>query len=107
MNDFSSIEKLVEFGMELNIAQQMVASMNQTMHNMKVPGSMESPDKNWYIAIDGRPSGPYTEREVSSMLLDKKITIESLMWCNGMSAWRRAGDIPEILRLLTLLPPAL
>ena len=42
MNDdnFFSIERLVEFGLGMGIAQQMVNSMNQAMKNVHIPGPM-------------------------------------------------------------------
>ena len=37
-NNFNSIDRLVEFGMGMAVAQQMVNTMNYAMSNMKVPG---------------------------------------------------------------------
>ena len=37
-NDFNSIDRLVEFGMGIAVAQQMVNTMNYAMSNMAVPG---------------------------------------------------------------------
>jgi hypothetical protein len=39
-NSFFSINRLVEFGMGIAVAQQMVNTMNSAMTNMHVPGSM-------------------------------------------------------------------
>ena len=39
-NSFFSIDRLVEFGMSLAVAQQMTQMMNQTMQSMYVPGAM-------------------------------------------------------------------
>ena len=38
-NNLNYIERLLEFGLEISIAQQMINSMNQTMSNMNIPGS--------------------------------------------------------------------
>ena len=37
-NNFNSIERLMEFGMGMAVAQQMVNTMNYAMTNMNVPG---------------------------------------------------------------------
>ena len=38
-NSFFSIDRLVEFGMSMAVANQMVQTMNQFMQAMHVPGS--------------------------------------------------------------------
>ena len=65
MNDqnFFSIDRLVEFGMSVAIAQQMVQSMNQSMRNMFVPGSIQSMPQPvpsiYYVVIDGQQHFPF------------------------------------------------
>lgn len=107
MNDFSSIEKLVAFGLELSIAQQMIASMNQTMRSIDIPGSMTDDNRCWFIAVDGNPTGPYMEKDLLAKLLSNELTIDSLVWRVGLSDWKFVKDTPEILKLITLLPPSL
>lgn len=47
MENFFSIDKLIEFGMSAAVANQMVKSMNQTMNQMQVPGrTMPCENKN-------------------------------------------------------------
>ena len=41
-NSFYSVDRLVEFGLGMAMAQQMVQMMNQTMQSMYVPGSIQS-----------------------------------------------------------------
>jgi hypothetical protein len=41
-DSFFSMDRLVEFGMGMVIAQQMVKTMNQSITNMHIPGAMES-----------------------------------------------------------------
>ena len=109
MNSYDPIERLVEFGLGVSIAQQMVQNMNHAMRNTFIPGQdIPKPNaKEWYIAIQGKACGPLTEAEVKQQLLDKKIDKSSLVWSQGMAAWQAAGDTPEILKLLTQLPPSL
>ncbi len=40
-NNFFSVDRLVEFGMGMAMAQQMVNMMNQSMKQMYVPGSIQ------------------------------------------------------------------
>lgn len=109
-NQFMSIERLIEFGLELGIAQQMVNSMNQSMQNMHIPGSMTTMPKTskmWYAGINGSPVGPLTESELTRMLLNKELNKDSLVWSYGMPGWKSIKNVPEVLKIIIQLPPAL
>ena len=61
-SSFFSINRLVEFGMGMAVAQQMVKTMNESMTNMHVPGAMnpmEKPkEKFFYAMLEGKQAGP-------------------------------------------------
>lgn len=107
-HDFSAIERLMEFGIGMGVAQQMVGSMNATMQTMQTPIAKLSQEsgKEWYVVgADNKPAGPYTEREIKRMLLDKTITKNTLVWSQGMTEWQLASEQPDIIKMITLLPP--
>lgn len=109
-NNFSPLDRLLEFGLEVSIAQQMVNSMNQAMSNMSIPGSAHSlglENRMWYVEISGKPIGPLSETDVTKMLLSKELNKASLVWSYGMTTWKQIQDVPAILKLITLLPPSL
>ena len=109
-SEFLSVEKLVKFGLELGIAQQMVNSMNSTIQNMSIPGSisaMPQYQKTWYVGINGNPTGPLSETELTRMLLNKELDKESLVWTYGMSSWEPIKNVPDVLKIVTKLPPEL
>ena len=107
--DFYSMDKLVEFGMSMAIANQMASSMNQTLNQMQVPGAgkaMPTASDNIYFAvIDGSQSGPYSLTELSRLIAEKKIVKETYIWKPGMAQWELAGNIAEVLRLVAITPP--
>lgn len=112
-NDFNSIDRLIEFGMGLTLAKQMIETMNHSMANMKIPGSylynpQQPPALNggasiWFAAIDGRQAGPLSEAEVSELVKRGKISEETLLWRQGLPAWKYAREIPEINKILLLI----
>ena len=67
---FFSINRLVEFGMGVEIAQQMVKTMNESMTTMHIPGAMnqvQSPSPQfYYVIINGLQAGPFTEQDLAS-----------------------------------------
>ena len=118
-NDFFSIDKFVEFGMGMSIAQQMVRTMNQTMQNMYVPGAMNPMQQTgttpqnlpqpqvFYAIIEGNSVGPLSDAEVIRLMADKRITKDTLVWKPGMKEWQPVERTPEVLKLVLLTPPAM
>ena len=123
MNDqsFFSVNRLVEFGLGLAVAQQMVGTMNQAMQGMYVPGSiqaMPAPQASatptmappplpatYYVALDGKQAGPFGESELSALITQGKVTKDTLCWLPGLTAWQPVMDTPQVLRLVAITPP--
>jgi hypothetical protein len=82
MNDdnFFSINRLVEFGMGMAVAQQMVNTMNSAIANMHVPGSMnpiQTSPQFYFAMIEGSQMGPFSEQELSRLIADKNLYLET------------------------------
>lgn len=114
MNDdsFFSINKLVEFGMGMAVAQQMVQSMNTVIQQTQVPGvnnpmqTVATAEIVYYAILEGNQASPFSESEVIRLIENKKIGNQTYIWKLGMSDWDVAQNIPEIVRLVALNPPA-
>ena len=110
-NNFFSVDRLVEFGLGLGVAQQMVGMMNQYMQSMYVPGSIQSMPNPmppiYYVAIDGQQVGPLNDSELSQLVIQKKINKDTLAWVPGMVSWKPIEQVPAILKVIALTPPPL
>ena len=51
----------------------------------------------YYIAENGQQAGPF---EPSELLLHG-LTVNSLVWCEGMPNWTSASQVPELMALLS------
>ena len=111
MNDqsFFSIDRLVEFGMSLAIARQMVKTMNDAMTTMYIPGAInlmqQAPPAFYYVMLENRQTGPISEQELSILISERKITKETYIWKAGMLKWEITEKLPEVLKLVALAPP--
>ena len=104
--DGSTMERFVEMSLGLAMGQQMAQAMNNTL-NAKPSKKTAEAQRLYYAAIEGRQAGPFSETEIVRLINDKKIARTTLVWRQGMTAWKAAQDVPEILRIITLGPPPL
>lgn len=56
----------------------------------------------WYIAKDGKNMGPLSDDVLRLIVKRGELKEETLVWRQGFSEWRRAGDVPGLL-----IPPEL
>jgi len=108
-DNFFSINRLIEFGMSMAVAQQMVATMNSAITHMNIPGSMNptqsASPQFYYVILEGNQAGPFSEQELSRLISEKKVVKETFIWKPGMLSWEIAEKLPEILKLVALSPP--
>lgn len=108
-NSFYSIDRLIEFGMGMAMARQMVNIMNETMQTMYVPGSPNTIQTTrtltLYVGIDGKPVGPLDENAFTRLVTEKKVTCSTLVWMPGMPGWKTVDQVPDVLRIIALTPP--
>lgn len=50
----------------------------------------------WYCIIDGQTIGPISRQEVVAMVTDGKLRRSDYVWCEGMTDWVPAGQVPEV-----------
>lgn len=108
-NSFSSIDRLVEFGMSMAVAQQMISTMNHSIAEMRVPGvenSMTSSHPNYYFVIEGCAQvGPCNATELAEYIKRGALTTSTLVWRCGLNGWLQARDVPDVYKLFLLNPP--
>jgi hypothetical protein len=107
MNDnLFSTDKLVEFGMGLTVANQIVASMNSNIQAMNnKPLEQTSVGEIYYVVIDNSVAGPFSITEISRLISEKRIVKETYIWKAGMKDWTLVENVPEILKYIALNPP--
>lgn len=103
-NDFSSVDRLMEFGMSMAVAQQMVATMNHAIGNMAVPGAGAPmpQQRNYFVVVDGAQAGPIGDDELKQLIDARRVTAETLMWYQGLTSWKMVKDVPEANRWILL-----
>ena len=54
-------------------------------------------DRSWFFAAHGQQQGPYPEAQFRAFIASGTITATTLVWSDGMTDWRKAGEIPGLL----------
>jgi hypothetical protein len=110
-DNFYSIDRLVEFGLGMGIAQQMVQSMNLALQNTYIPGTMNPQQGgirqpvSFFVILDGKQAGPFTEGDMVRLISEGQVSKATHVWRAGMANWATCENVPEVLRLVALCPP--
>lgn len=63
---------------------------------------------SYFISVDGsRKEGPLSLEAIKLKLLNNEVDESTLLWKQGMSEWRLAGEVAEFKELLNTMPPPL
>jgi hypothetical protein len=54
-------------------------------------------NRSWFFASEGKQQGPYPEARLHELIASGTVTVETLVWSEGMTGWQKAGDIPGLL----------
>ena len=109
-NSFNSIEKMMEFGMSMSIAQQMMQTMNHAMSQMQTPqfNNVNIPvpaPKQFYALVNDIPQGPFTESELTGHIVAARVQKTTMVWLQGMPSWMPAEQVMDVNKLFGLVPP--
>lgn len=109
-NNFNSIERMMEFGMSMSVAQQMMQSMNHAMSQMQTPQfkNVNAPvpiAKQFYALVNDIPQGPFAESELTSHIIAGRVQKSTMVWLQGMPSWMPAEQVMDVNKLFSMLPP--
>lgn len=60
---------------------------------------------NWYYAVGQDQKGPISEDELRSLIKSGQINRETYVWYEGMDAWQRAAEHPDLSNAFVAPPP--
>ncbi|NTW32016.1 MAG: SPFH domain-containing protein [Bacteroidetes bacterium] len=83
------------------------AMANQMGQNMQNQQSTPPPLSQFFVAVNGQQTGPFSEQTLAQMVQSGQITKDTLLWKQGMAAWSSASQIPEVAKLFGQAPPPL
>lgn len=102
-HSFFSTDNLIEFGLSMAVARQMVNYFNQSFAT-----TIQNHDcaiQNVHVSINNKDVGPLNESEIHVLCNQKRISADTLAWMPGMNTWKPIGQIPVILKIIALTSP--
>jgi len=85
-----AMSDMVGMGAGLAMGQQMANSMNQQTQN---PPPLPNNLPQYFVAQDGKQSGPISLEDIEQQIKKGNITRETLVWTQGMKNWETADSI--------------
>lgn len=96
-------------GMGFALGQQVAQSLSGTQGAQAPAGPppLPQPGAQFYVAVDGRQSGPHPLDALLQRIAEGALTRDTLAWKEGMPQWTPAGEVPELAPLFGATPPPL
>ena len=69
--------------------------------------SPELPSDGFYVAVNGKKTGPFDTDKLLKMARKGKISRNSLVWKEGMEEWKKANEVEELATIISTIPPDL
>ena len=83
------ISDMVGMGAGMAMGQQMTNTMNASPTPPPLPNKI----KQYFVAVEGKQTGPFSLEEIEKELLSGIITKETLLWTQGLETWTKAGSL--------------
>ena len=96
---------MTEMAIGSAIGQQINGMMNSFTPTKPTHVPPTMPSSEYYVGIDGNPTGPISYSQLRQYAKMGKVTKESLVWKNGLDNWMPIAQVPELSNLFTTSPP--
>ena len=93
------------------VGQNIAGAMNNMMggiNQQTTPGAVPPPIPvvAYHVAVNGQATGPFDISVLAQMATAGQLTVDSLVWKNGMAQWTKAGTVDELKNLFSnVMPP--
>lgn len=89
------------------VGSGMAGMIGNMMQGVNQSGQMppSPPVIQYFIASEGKQSGPYSLAQLNQMILDGTFLCTYYVWKQGMAGWIPASDEPEVSKLFLSVPP--
>ena len=91
---------MMGMGVGMAMAQQMIRPGQFTARPPPPPAAIM-----WHVAEGGKTHGPISQSELMTGVSSGRYTHATMVWCEGMSAWQKIGDVSALSSQTPPPPP--
>lgn len=116
-NEGGSAGAGIGMGMGFAMANQMGQMFNQQQSTQSQgqgqanqaggPPPLPNTTAPWFLGVNGKQEGPFDMATLQNLVAQGSLTPDTLVWRQGMSAWSKASETPELQNLFGATPPPL
>ncbi|MGI9304879.1 MAG: SPFH domain-containing protein [Gammaproteobacteria bacterium] len=97
-------------GVGMGMGFAMAQKLGETLGNIDEPTAAAPPPvpgagERYFVAVEGRQTGPFGVDEIKQKAIAGEITRETLVWRRGMSNWAAAAKVQQLAEVLDGIPP--
>lgn len=99
-------------GLGMGMGFAMANQMSQSLGAAQAPNAGPKPPPlpgqvEYHVALGGKSQGPFAMDALERHVGSGQLTRETLVWKEGMAAWTKAQDVPDLSALFKAVPPPL
>ncbi|HVS68245.1 MAG TPA: SPFH domain-containing protein [Mycobacteriales bacterium] len=94
-------------GAGIAMGQQLAGAMAQQPAAAAAAPPPLPGQAGYFLGVNGQQVGPITVGDLPARIASGELTRDTLVWREGMAAWTRAGDVPEVNAVFGAAPPPL
>ena len=91
------------FGQQNLFGQQQAFGAAPQMPTMKAA----VPQVQYMVGVNGQQAGPFDWNQLQTLVQQGQLTVQSLVWTQGMSGWEMAGNVQELAPLFANTLPGM
>lgn len=91
--------------MGMGIGGAMGNQISGMMGNLNQQTPPPPPKLQYFIALNGQQSGPFTIEQLKQYVQGGQFTKQHHVWKEGMSAWELAENVQELSSVFSVVPP--
>lgn len=88
----------------VGVGQMMAGSAAGAMGAQGAPPPLPA-QAAFFVAVNGQQQGPFDAAAMPNLVRSGQLTRDTLVWRQGMAAWAKAGEIPELAGAFAAAPP--
>lgn len=80
------------------VGRQVANTMESSMGGINNPTPPPVPQTTYFVAVDGKQTGPYDMATLQQMIASGNLVKDSYVWKQGMASWEFAKNVDEIAK---------